>query len=264
MQREDSRPRRAKNDDIAENNNLCYGKNAVTELLNSGADVDTVYVLETMVQAQASYFTALAKQSGAVIKRVHATKLNNMCGTDNHQGVAAYGACCKYTGLEELLQVAKDKGEPPFLLLADGIEDPHNLGAIIRTALLCGAHGVVIPRRGGVGVTPIVIKSSAGAAAHLPIARVANIGETVRKLKAQNVFVYCADMQGYSPFKQNLTGGIALVVGSEGKGVSHLVKQLCDGSLSLPMAENATGVDSFNVSVATGILMYEIMRQRNV
>ncbi len=245
-----------------EDTTLAYGKNAVSELLKSGTGVDTVFVQDTMNPAQASYYTALAKEAGAVIKRVHITKLRGMCGTDSHQGVAAYAAGVEYATLDDLLAIAAQKNEPPFLLLCDGVEDPHNLGAIIRSALLCGAHGVVIPKRGGVSVTPTVLKSSAGAASRLPIARVANIGEAIRKLKAKNVFVYCADMDGQPTHKQNLTGPIALVAGGEGSGVSTLVKSLCDGVLSLPMVATGTGVDSFNVSVATGIILYEIMRQR--
>ena len=246
-----------------EDSTLAYGKNAVTELLKSGKGVDTVFIQDTMNAPQANYYTALAKEAGAVVKRVHPTKLRGMCGTDGHQGVAAWGASVEYVTLDALLGIAKAKGEAPFLLLADGVEDPHNLGAIIRTALLCGAHGVVIPKRGGVSITPTVLKSSAGAASRLPIARVANIGEAIRKLKAQNVFVYCADMGQYPAHKQNLTGAIALVAGSEGSGVSPLVKSLCDGVVSLSMAAGDTGVDSYNVSVAAGILLYEIMRQRN-
>ena len=161
-----------------------------------------------------------------------------------------------------LLQIAKEKGEPPFLVLCDGLEDPHNLGAVMRSALLCGAHGIVIPRRGGAQVTPTVLKSSAGAAERLPVARVANIGETIRRLKEQGVFVYCADMDGVSLHKSDLTGPIALVMGSEGSGVSQLVKKLCDGVVRLDMAAEGTGVDSFNVSVAAGIILYEIRTQR--
>ncbi|MEG2931830.1 MAG: RNA methyltransferase, partial [Ruthenibacterium sp.] len=198
-----------------EDTNLAYGKNAVTELLKSGAGVDTVFLQDTMNAAQAGYYTALAKEAGAVVKRVHMTKLRGMCGTDAHQGVAAYGACVDFQTLDALLDAAAQRGEPPFLLLADGVEDPHNLGAMMRTALLCGAHGVVIPKRGGVSVTPTVLKSSAGAASRIPVARVANIGEAIRKLKARNVFVYCADMGGEPAFAQNLTGAIALVAGSE-------------------------------------------------
>ena len=164
--------------------------------------------------------------------------------------------------LEDLLAAAKAKSEPPFLVLSDGIEDPHNLGAVMRSALLCGAHGIVIPKRGGASVTPTVIKSSAGAAERLPVARVANIGETIRRLKEQGVFVYCADMDGVPLRKNNLTGPIALVLGSEGSGVSQLVKKLCDGVVRLDMAAQGTGVDSYNVSVAAGIILYEIQSQR--
>lgn len=241
-----------------------YGKNAVTELLKSGAGVDTVFIQDSMQPAQAAYFTALAKEAGAVVKRIHSAKLRSMCGTDNHQGVAARAADVEYRTLEELLGFAREQGQAPFLLLCDGVEDPHNLGALIRTALLCGAHGVVIPKRGGVSVTPVVMKSSAGAAAVMPIARVSNLGEAIRCLKKENVFVYCADMHGVPLEKQNLTGAVALVMGSEGKGVSPLVKKLCDGAVALSMAAGATAVDSFNVSVAGGIILYEMMRQRGL
>ena len=241
---------------------LVYGKNPVAELLKSGAGVDTVLISEGLPPQVAAYYTALAKQAGAVAKRVNAAKLRLTCGTDSHQGVAAWASEIRYAGLEELLAAAEERGEAPFLVLADGLEDPHNLGAVIRSALLCGAHGVVIPKRGGAAVTPTVLKSSAGAAARLPVARVANIGEAVRKLKEQGVFVYCAEMEGEPLETSNLTGPIALVMGSEGRGVSPLVKRLCDGAVSLSMAGRGTGVDSFNVSVAAGIILYEIARQR--
>lgn len=242
---------------------LVYGKNPVAELLKSGNAVDTVFIADSLPQQVAGYYTALAKEAGAVAKRVHSNKLKLMCGTDSHQGVAAFAANVEYASLEEILAIAAEKGEPPFLVLSDGIEDPHNLGAIIRSALLCGAHGLVIPKRGGAGITATVLKSSAGAAARLPVARVANIGETIRRLKEKNVFVYCADMDGVSLKKNNLTGAIALVLGSEGSGVSPLVKKLCDGVVSLDMAAPGTGVDSYNVSVAAGITLYEIMQQRS-
>lgn len=239
-----------------------YGKNAVTELLKSGAGVDTVFVADNINAATQKYYEALAKEAGAVVKRVHAAKLRNICKTENHQGVACYAASVDYASLEDILAAAKKRGEAPFVVLADGVEDPHNLGAIIRSAFLCGAHGIVIPKRGGAAVTPVVHKASAGASMSLPIARVANIGQAVRVLKQNNIFVYCADMGGYPLYKNNLTGAIALVVGSEGKGVSPLVKSLCDGVVSIPMAAADTAVDSFNVSVASGIIMYEIVRQR--
>ncbi len=241
---------------------IIYGKNAVTELLKSGAGVDTVFLSDAMAEAQAAYYTALAKDVGAVVKRVHAAKLRGMTGTESHQGVACWASAIEYTEPEAMLAAAREKGEDPLLVLADGVEDPHNLGAIIRTALLCGAHGVIIPKRGGAGITLTVAKASAGAVSILPVARVANIGQTVRWLKEQNVFVYCAQMGGQNPCRQDLTGPLALVMGSEGAGVSQLVQKLCDGTLSLPMAEGRGGVDSFNVSVAAGMLLYEVGRQR--
>lgn len=238
-----------------------FGRNAVTELLKSGAAVDTVLLADSMDSKTAGYFTALAREAGAVVKHTRAEKLDALCDGARHQGVAAYAAEIQYAGLDDLLQLARDKGEDPFLLLCDGVEDPHNLGALIRSALLCGAHGVVIPKRGASAVTPVVMKASAGAAARLPVARVTNLGEAVRRLKKANLFVWCADMGGTSVAKQDLSGPLALVMGSEGKGVGPLVKKLCDGAVSLPMASTG-GPDSFNVSVAGGIIMYEVFRRR--
>ena len=176
--------------------------------------------------------------------------------------MAAFASEIAYVEVDDILEAARQKGQPPFLVISDGIEDPHNLGAVMRSALLCGAHGIIIPKRGGASVTPTVIKSSAGAAERLPVARVVNISETIRHLKEEGVFVYCADMDGVSLRKNNLTGPIALVLGSEGSGVSQLVKKRCDGVLRLEMAAPGTGVDSFNVSVAAGIILYEIQAQR--
>ena len=225
---------------------LVWGKNPVTELLKSEAGVDTLLLADSMEPRMAGYYTALGKAAGAVIKRVPAGKLQKLCGTQDHQGVAAWAARIQYVGVEELLQIAKDRGEPPFLVLCDGIEDPHNLGAILRSALLCGAHGVIIPRRGGVGVTGTVMKSSAGAAARIPVARVANLPQAIRDLKKQT----------------DLSGPVALVLGSEGAGPGALVRKLCDAAVTLDMAGGKTGVDSYNVSVAAGILMYNIMQRR--
>ena len=250
---QDNRPRPGRRPeperDAQPSERLVYGKNPVAELLKSGAGVDTVLLAEGMAPAVASYYTALAKEAGATVKRVHPNKLRQLAGTDSHQGVAALAA-------------ARAQGQPPFLVISDGIEDPHNLGAVIRSALLCGAHGIIIPKRGGASVTPTVIKASAGAAERLPVARVVNISETIRRLKEQGIFVYCADMDGVSLRRSNLTGPIALVLGSEGSGVSQLVKKRCDGVLRLEMAAPGTGVDSYNVSVAAGIILYEIQAQR--
>lgn len=240
---------------------LVYGRNPVAEWLKNGSPTDVVWLADTLDAKAAGYFTALAKQNGAVVKHTNVRKLDELCG-GAHQGVAAVGAQVEYKTLDDLLEAAQNKGEPPFLLIADGVEDPHNLGALLRSALLCGVHGVVIPSRGGVSVTPVVMKASAGAAAWMPVARVPNIGEAVRKLKKANLFVYCADTSGSPPENTDLGGPVALVVGGEGKGVSPLVRKLCDGRLSLAM-EKAGGVDSFNVSVAGGILMYEVFRTRH-
>ena len=238
-----------------------YGRNAVIELLNSGSCVDTVLLSDGLDEKTARYYTSLAKGAGAVVKRTRPEKLNEICEGGRHQGIAAFAAQVAYCDVEDILESAAEKGEPPFLLLCDGISDPHNLGALLRSALLCGAHGVVIPKRGASPVTPVVMKSSAGAAALIPIARVANLGEAIRRLKEKNVFAYCADMDGTPLEKQDLSGPIALVMGSEGRGVAPLVKKLCDGAVSLPMAGHGK-VDSFNVSVAGGILLYDIYRQR--
>ena len=233
---------------------LVWGKNAVTELLKSGGAVDTVYLTDTMPQAVAGYYTALSKESGAVVKRVPANKLQKMCGTPDHQGVAARAAEVEYANLDDLFKAADAKGEQPFLVLCDGVEDPH---------YLCGAHGVVIPKRGGVGVTGTVMKASAGAAARLPIARVPNLAQAIRTIKEHNIFVYCADLGGAPLAKTDLSGPVALVLGSEGGGPGALTRKLCDAAVTLEMAPGqATGVDSYNVSVAAGILCYDVMRRR--
>ena len=224
---------------------LVWGKNAVTELLKSGGAVDTVYLTDTMPQAVAGYYTALAKESGAVVKRVPGNKLQKMCGTPDHQGVAARAAEVEYAALDDLFRAAEARGEQPFLVLCDG------------------AHGVVIPKRGGVGVTGTVMKASAGAAARLPIARVSNLAQAIRTIKEHNIFVYCADLGGAPLAKTDLSGPVALVLGSEGGGPGALTRKLCDAAVTLEMAPGqATGVDSYNVSVAAGILCYDVMRRR--
>ncbi len=241
---------------------LVWGKNPVTELLRSGSGADTLLLADSLDPKAAGYFTALGREAGAVVKRVPAGKLQKLCGTDDHQGVALRTTGIRYAELEDLLALAEERGEPPFLVLCDGIEDPHNLGAILRSALLCGAHGVVIPRRGGVGVTGTVMKASAGAAARIPVARVPNLAQAIRTLKERNIFVYCADLGGAPPEKTDLRGAVALVLGSEGRGPAALPRKLCDASVTLEMAAPDCGVDSYNVSVAAGILLYHIMQRR--
>lgn len=243
---------------------VIYGKNPVTELLKSKAGVDTVFISESLNPSVQNYYIALAKECGAVVKKVHPMKLKSLCQSENHQGIAAYASTIEYVSLNQIVKIARDKGEAPFIIVCDGIEDPHNLGAIMRSAYLMGAHGIVIPKRGGVSVTGVVHKTSAGASMHMPVAKVANIAQAVRALKDENIFVYAADLNDTPIYKQNLTGAIALVVGSEGKGVQPLVKSLCDDVVSIPMYNDGGAVDSYNASVAAGIIMYEISRQRTL
>ena len=247
---------------MEQNNEIIYGKNPVTELLKSKAGVDTVFISESLNPSVQNYYIALAKDCGAVVKKVHPMKLKSLCQSENHQGVAAYASTVEYVTLGQILEVAQRRGESPFVVVCDGIEDPHNLGAIMRSAYLMGAHGIIIPKRGGVSVTGIVHKTSAGASMHLPVCKVANIAQAVRTLKEQNIFVYAADFSPQPIYRQNLTGPIAIVVGSEGKGVQPLVKSLCDDIVTIPMCNEHSAVDSYNASVAAGIIMYEISRQR--
>ena len=241
---------------------VIYGKNPVTELLKSKSGVDTVFISESLNPSVQNYYIALAKDCGAVVKKVHPMKLKSLCQSENHQGVAAFASTVEYVTLGQILEVAQRRGESPFVVVCDGIEDPHNLGAIMRSAYLMGAHGIIIPKRGGVSVTGIVHKTSAGASMHLPVCKVANIAQAVRTLKEQNIFVYAADFSPQPIYRQNLTGPIAIVVGSEGKGVQPLVKSLCDDIVTIPMCNEHSAVDSYNASVAAGIIMYEISRQR--
>mgnify|MGYP000208891686 CR=1 FL=1 len=253
------RPRRSPEEPLQKNESLVYGKNPVTELLKSGSGVDTVLIAEGMAPAVAAYYTALAKEAGATVKRVHPNKLRLMTGTESHQGVAAFASEIEYVTVDDLMAAAKDKGEAPFLVLSDGIEDPHNLGAIIRTANLAGAHGVILPKRRAAGLTATVVKASAGAIHYTPVAKVTNIVSTIEQLKEKGMWFVCADMDGELMYRQNLTGPIGLVIGNEGKGVSRLVKEHCDFISSIPMKGD---IDSLNASVAAGVLAYEIVRQR--
>ena len=241
---------------------IIEGRNAVLEAFRAGKTIDKLFVLDGCQDGPVKSILREAKKTDTIINFVDKERLDRLANSGHHQGVVAQAAAYEYAEVEDILNAAKEKGEAPFIFILDEIEDPHNLGAVMRSALLCGAHGIVIPKRGGASVTPTVIKSSAGAAERLPVARVANIGETIRRLKEQGVFVYCADMDGVSLRRNNLTGPIALVLGSEGSGVSQLVKKLCDGVVRLDMAAPGTGVDSYNVSVAAGIILYEIQSQR--
>lgn len=237
---------------------LVWGKNAVTELLKSGGAVDTVYLTDTMPQAVAGYYTALSKESGAVVKRVPANKLQKMCGTPDHQGVAARAAEVEYKSLDELFSAAQEKGEPPFLVLCDGVEDPHNLGSIIRSAECAGAHGVIIPKRRSASVTAAACKASAGAVEYMKVARVSNLAGAIDRLKDEGLWIAGADMEGTEMTKADLKGAIGLVIGSEGDGLSRLIREKCDFLVSIPMSGH---IDSLNAAVAAAILMFEKKRQ---
>lgn len=240
---------------------LITGRNAVMEALRSGRPIECVMTARSSDGTQRSLgqIIALAKKQGITIKDVSPAKLDAMC-SGNHQGVAALAAVHEYSTVEDMFALAESKGEAPFLIICDGIEDPHNLGAIIRSAEAAGAHGVIIPKRRAVGLTWAVGKSSAGALEYLPVARVANLSACIEELKKKGVWVYCADMDGQPWCGGDLTGSVALVIGGEDSGVSRLVREKCDGVLSLPMCGK---INSLNASVACAIVMYEISRQRN-
>lgn len=235
--------------------NVVIGRNAVWEALKSGRTLDTVYVSNGA--SGLSELIQQVKQAGAVVKQADAKKLDTFGRA--HQGIVALCAAMPYQTLDQLIENARKRKQPPFLLVCDQLEDPHNLGALMRTAECVGVHGIVIPKRRSVSLSPIVAKTSAGASSLVPVARVANLAACIDQLKKQGIWVYCADMQGESWCGADLSGPIALVVGSEGKGISRLVREKCDKALSLPMSGQ---INSLNVSVAGGILLYEIMRQR--
>lgn len=236
------------------------GRNAVSEALRAGRTIDHILVARGERSGSLPVLLAKAREQGIPVKEVDSRKLDVLCGP-HHQGIAAAAACQEYATLEELLLRAEERGEPPFLVVCDELEDPHNLGAIIRTAEAAGAHGVIIPKRRSAGLTGIVYKTSAGAVSHLPVARVSNIAETLRDLKKRGVWVYGLDMDGQDWQSTDLRGAVALVVGSEGRGLGRLCRELCDGIVSLPMYGH---INSLNASVACGIMLYEAARQRHL
>lgn len=235
---------------------IIYGRNAVVEALSSDTEIDTVFVQKG---ANLGKITALAKQRGIVVKDVSDEKLTALAHTPKHGGAAAELAACAYSTLDDILAVSREKGTAPFIIICDEIADPHNLGAIIRTAEAAGADGVIIPKRRSASLNATVFKTSAGAAAWIKVARVSNLCDAIRRLKQENIWVYGMEADG-TPFdKANLGGAAALVVGSEGFGLGRLVRESCDMTLSLPMNGK---VNSLNASVSAGILMYEIVKQR--
>lgn len=235
------------------------GRNAVLEAFRSGKTIDKLFVLDGCQDGPVRTIVREAKKSDAIITFVPKERLDQMSETGKHQGVIAYAAAYEYAQVEDMLKAAEEKGEPPFLILLDGIEDPHNLGAIIRTANLAGAHGVIIPKRRAAGLTAVVAKTSAGALNYTPVAKVTNLSATIEELKEKGLWFVCADMGGESMYRLNLKGPIGLVIGNEGEGVSRLVREKCDMIASIPMKGD---IDSLNASVAAGVLAYEIVRQR--
>ena len=245
--------------EVIQNDNLVIGRNAVIELLKSGREVENVLVAKGDREGSVNRIIAMCREKGIVVKTVDRKKLDMMCAGANHQGVAANVPAHSYCSVEDILDYAEGKGEKPFIIICDGIEDSHNLGAIIRSAEACGAHGIIIPKRRNAGLNFIVAKTSCGALEYMRVARVSNLASTIDELKSKHIWTYCADMDGQPWCKTDFSGGCALIIGSEGKGVGRLVKEKCDVTVSLPMCGK---VNSLNASVAAGIIMYEIAKQR--
>lgn len=240
---------------------IIFGRNSVTEAIKAERPLDSVMVVRGERSGSIPKILADAKTAGIPIKEVDRKKLDFMCGHGNHQGIIAVGAVKAYSTVDDIFATAEERGEPPFIIVCDEIEDPHNLGAIIRTAEAAGAHGVIVPKRRSASLSFTVSKTSAGAVEFMHVARVTNIPQTLDELKERGLWIYCADMDGETFYNANLKGAVALVIGSEGKGVGRLVKEKCDVVLSMPMKGK---INSLNASVAAGILMYEISKQRDI
>ncbi len=235
------------------------GRNAVLEAFRAGKTIDKIFVLDGCQDGPIRTIVREAKKGDTILSFVAKERLDQMSETGKHQGVVAYAAAYGYAQVEDILNAARKKNEPPFVILLDGIEDPHNLGAIIRTANQAGAHGIIIPKRRAVGLTATAVKASAGAINYTPVAKVTNLVKTMEQLKEEGLWFVCADMDGGVMYGQNLKGPIGLVIGSEGDGVSRLVKEKCDFVTKIPMFGD---IDSLNASVAAGVLAYEVVRQR--
>lgn len=235
------------------------GRNAVLEAFRSGKCVDKLFILDGCQDGPVRTIAREARKKDTIISYVAKERLDQLSETGAHQGVIAQVAAYEYASVEDILAKAREKGEDPFIFILDNIEDPHNLGAIIRTANLAGAHGVIIPKRRAVGLTSTVAKTSAGALNYTPVAKVTNLGHTIDELKEQGMWFVCADMGGETMYNLNLTGPIGVVIGNEGEGVSRLIREKCDFVASIPMKGD---IDSLNASVAAGVLGYEIVRQR--
>ena len=246
-------------DEQREQQGLIIGRNAVTEALRSGRAIDSLLVAKGERGGSIGRIIAQCRENGVVIKETDKRKLDKLCGGENHQGVAAWAAVHEYSDVEDILENARSRGEQPFIIICDEIEDPHNLGAIIRTADACGAHGIIIPKRRSASLNATVFKTSAGAASWLPVARVANLGAAIDELKKNGIWIYGTDASGENYSDTTFTGPIGLVIGSEGFGMGRLIRDKCDFLVKLPMYGKIT---SLNASVAAGIFMYEAVRQR--
>ncbi len=237
--------------------NLLAGRNPIREALKAGRDIEKLLVLKGELSGSAREIVQLAREAHIVVQEVEKVRLDELA--HNHQGLVAFASAYQYSTVEAMLEEAAQKNEDPFLILLDGVTDPHNLGAIIRSAECVGAHGVIVPERRSVGLTPAAVKASAGAVEHMKVARVVNLSRTIEELKERNIWTYALDMDGVDYEKVNFKGGVALVVGSEGEGVSRLVVEHCDQKVSLPMAGH---IDSLNASVAAGVMMYRVLSSR--
>ena len=245
---------------MAHNESMIEGRNAVIEAFRSGRTIDRLYILDGCQDGPVMTIKREAKRQDTLVRYVTRERLDQISETGKHQGVIAVSAAYEYAEVEDMLAAAEQKGEAPFLFLLDNIEDPHNLGAIIRTANLAGAHGVIIPKNRAVGLTSTVARTSAGALNYTPVARVTNLARTMEDLKKQGIWFVCADMSGTTMYQLDLKGPIGLVIGSEGQGVGRLVREKCDMTAAIPMKGD---IASLNASVAAGVLAYEIVRQRN-
>jgi 23S rRNA (guanosine2251-2'-O)-methyltransferase len=243
------------------NEDIIAGRNPVLEALKAGRTIDSLLIARENFSGSVSRIIAICKEKGIVVKEVSPAKLDTMCSGINHQGVVAIVAAHRYAELEDILESAKSRNEPLFIIIADEINDPHNLGAIIRTAEAAGAHGIIIPKRNSAGLTMSVSKASAGAIEYMPVVRVSNLVSTIEELKKMGIWIYGADTNGKPAFETDFSGAIAIVVGSEGNGISKLLKEKCDFLVSLPMNGK---INSLNVSVACGIILYEVVRARYI
>lgn len=255
----DSRASKYEDNSAFEEGLQLEGRNPVMEAINHGKPIDKIIVKKGAIEGTLKVIVAKARERGIIVQEVDKEKMALLSRSNNNQGVIALCPAHEYCELSDIIEIARNKGEDPFIILCDEITDPHNLGAIIRTADAVGAHGVVIPKRRAVGLTAVVSKTSAGALEFVPVARVTNMARAIDELKKENIWVACADMKGQEYFKSDLKGAIALVIGSEGTGVSELVRKKCDFTVGIPMYGS---IESLNASVSAGLIMYEVVRQR--